>query len=236
MLYTDSDPLESLPVDAQGVEWRPAAIEEAIQRAALRVCGEVGYAQLNVQAILARSGVSRSSFFRHYHGKGDCFSAAYTSAAERLADRLLARARRWPEWPNGLRAGLIELLLFCEAEPGAAYSLLSEFQAAGAGAVAAHERLKQRLADALDSGRALTSPHQSAPPPGTANLIVGGVAETLQQALRREESGELWGLLPGLMHLAAVHYLGPEAAEAEWRLDSAAGAGGDAQARPPRAG
>jgi AcrR family transcriptional regulator len=190
-------------------------LDREIEEAALRACGELGYTRLTVEHLLERGPVGRSVFYRRFEGIADCFARAHGAAVERLAERVLRRAARWPEWRSGLRAGLIELLLLVESEPQIARALVIEVHAAGGEALARHNAAKRRFARAIDAERARVCLHSPAPSPGTAALIVGGIETLVRRHLEWGEPEDVWELLPQLLHFAVLPYLGPEAAQAE---------------------
>src|SRR5215510_10299498 len=63
----------------------------ANQRERIQAAAELGYAEMSVEAITARAGVSRRTFYEHFKNKEDAFLAAY-DALVRLVIRHIRRA------------------------------------------------------------------------------------------------------------------------------------------------
>src|SRR5262252_3529543 len=64
---------------------------ERILSAVAQAAAELGYAEMNVEAVIARAGVSRRTFYEHFRNKEDAFLAAYDAAVHQLA-RFVRRA------------------------------------------------------------------------------------------------------------------------------------------------
>jgi len=58
---------------------------ERILSAVAQAASELGYAEMSVQAIIARAGVSRRTFYEHSKNKEDAFLAAYDAVVHQQA-------------------------------------------------------------------------------------------------------------------------------------------------------
>lgn len=192
-----------------GHRTRPA--RERLLEAALLVSGERGYEPTSVNDIIERAKVSRTTFYKYFEGKEDCFAQAYKEAAEWLVLRLFGAAKRRSSWREGLRAGLSELLEFCANQPTIARALLAEPQAAGGAALEQHDRLMERLADAIDGARREID-SRPGPPPVTATFMVGAVETLVRTKLIDGEAQKAPEMLPGLLHFVVMQYFGEDAA------------------------
>ncbi|HEX4116439.1 MAG TPA: hypothetical protein VHY18_11265 [Solirubrobacteraceae bacterium] len=176
--------------------------------------------------------------------------AAFDEALAEIAACVEPASRQAGGWLEQTRAGLIELLRFCDERPETARELVVESIAWGPGVLERRGQLLDALAEALDRARAKddslevssgsgsahavpaaativpssapsptasaggdTSP--SAPPPGTAENLVGACVSLVHTRLLREEPGLLVELAPSLMSVIAHPYLGAEAARHE---------------------
>jgi AcrR family transcriptional regulator len=197
--------------------------------AMIDVVSERGRSNATVAHVVARSGVSRRTFYEVFEDFEDCFLAALDQSIVRASEYVLAAYDPAKKWRIRIRATLIGLLEFLEDEP--AMGRLCVVETLGAGRKV-HER-RQRAVDAaialVDEGRG-ESKSATALPPLTSEGVVGGVLSVLHARLvpysgtphggekageRRDPllvrppMGELTGSLMGMIVLP---YLGPVAA------------------------
>jgi AcrR family transcriptional regulator len=187
------------------------APRERILEAMLVTSGELGYEQVAVRHVIERARTSRATFYKHFEDREDCFAQAYGDAGGWLYRRLIGAARRRPSWREGVRAALAELLEFCANQPALARALLVEVHAAGERALSRRRELMERLSLALDSGRD-DLPTGQAPPPVTADFIVGAIDTLLAARLLDGDAARAPEMLPGLLHFVVMQYLGESAA------------------------
>ncbi|HET7054390.1 MAG TPA: TetR/AcrR family transcriptional regulator [Solirubrobacterales bacterium] len=185
---------------------------EGAMEGVLLACGELGYREASVRAILAHSGGHRAQFYKDFASKEDCFAQAYAVWIERLCVSVLEAAATTPGWEGGVKAAIVRLFQFVTARPAIARALFVEVQIAGEPALARHEAAVERLAAAIDSVRADIDPAE-APPEATGVFVVGGIESCAAEALSAGDPGRVWDALPELMHFAAGSYLGKEEAE-----------------------
>lgn len=178
----------------------------------LIACGELGFRETSVRAILEHSGGHRAQFYQHFESKEDCFAQAYAVWIERLCVNVLEAAATTPGWEAGVREAIVRLFQFVTAKPAISRALFVEVQIAGEPALARHEAAVERLAAAIDSARADIEPADE-PPEATGVFVVGGIESCITEALTAGDSGRIWDALPELMHFAAGSYFGKEAAE-----------------------
>jgi AcrR family transcriptional regulator len=185
---------------------------EGAMEGVLVACGELGFRETSVRAILEHSGGHRAQFYENFESKEDCFAQAYATWIERLCVSLLEAAATTPGWEAGIREAIVRLFRFATERPAIARALFVEVQIAGEPAMARHEAVVERLAAAIDSARAEIEPSE-APPEPTGSFVVGGIESCVCEALSAGDPGRLWETLPELMHFAVGSYFGKEAAE-----------------------
>lgn len=185
----------------------------------LVACGELGYRETSVRAILEHSGGHRAQFYKHFESRDDCFAQAYATWIERLSVSMLEAAVGTPGWEAGVRAAIVRLFQFATARPAIARALFVEVQIAGEPALARHEAVVERLAEAIDGVRA-EIPAEEEPPEATGAFVVGGIEACVAEALSGGDPDRLWDALPELMHFAAGSYFGKEEAEAAFERAS----------------
>jgi AcrR family transcriptional regulator len=187
-------------------------VREGAMEGVLIACGELGFRETSVRAILEHSGGHRAQFYQHFESKEDCFAQAYSAWIERLCVSVLEAAATTPGWEGGVREAIVRLFQFVTARPAIARALFVEVQIAGEPALARHEAAVERLAAAIDSARADIDP-AAAPPEATGVFVVGGIESCVCEALGAGDPGRLWDALPELMHFAAGSYFGNAEAE-----------------------
>lgn len=187
-------------------------VREGAMEGVLLACGELGFRETSVRAILEHSGGHRAQFYQHFESREDCFAQAYAVWIERLCTSLLEAAATTPGWEAGVREAIVRLFQFVTARPAIARALFVEVQIAGEPALARHEAAVERLAAAIDSARAEIDP-AVAPPEATGVFVVGGIESCVSEALTAGDPTRIWDSLPELMHFAAGSYFGQKEAE-----------------------
>jgi AcrR family transcriptional regulator len=208
-----------------------------IQRARLltamvEVTAERGAGNVTVAHVVARSGVSRRTFYEQFEDREDCFLAAFEDGIARLAAAILPAYERGARrthgtdgaqsthgWRERIRAGLVALLSVLESDPALARLVVVESLAAGPKAIERRARVAGRLVAAVDEGRG-EGKGGSVLAPLTAEGVVGGVLAVLHERLEesrrgRAEPPRVAELTNPLMSMIVLPYLGPAAARKE---------------------
>ncbi|MBS1885801.1 MAG: TetR/AcrR family transcriptional regulator [Actinobacteria bacterium] len=181
-----------------------------LRTAALELAGEKGYAALSVQKIIDRSGVGRSAFYSTFADKEECFLVAYGAAALELEQSLLDPCREAPDWLTGFVGSLAVLAALLAERPAWAAGVLAEVQVAGGAAGTVRKEVFERLSSAIDAARRETGSRHS-PPPTTAMFILAAIESAALRSLRGI-GPDFAVAAPDLIYVAAVPYLGAEAA------------------------
>ena len=150
--------------------------------ALIEVARERGAGGVTVAHVVARSGVSRRTFYELFEDRDDCFLAAFDVAVERAAQRVLPAYGAGGTWRERVRAGLEALLEFVDDEPGLGALCIVDALAAGPGAAERRAQLVSRLIDVVDEGRA-EAKGSAAPTRLTAEGVVGAVLAVLYARL-----------------------------------------------------
>lgn len=168
---------------------------------------ERGYAATRLSDLVELSGVSLSSFYRHFRDKDACFLAA---AEELLAGVEEATETGGPgSFEEQLRASLSAFAELVAAQPAAAQLLLLESFAAGPEVVAAIDGVVgglQRRALKL----AAESPQQAQLPPEVMEALIGAVQELARDRLRRRRETELADLMEVVAEVTLRYHPPPE--------------------------
>jgi AcrR family transcriptional regulator/DNA-binding MarR family transcriptional regulator len=197
--------------------------------AMVEVCAERGAANVTVAHIVARSGVSRRTFYEQFDDREECFLAAFDQAIARIAAQVIPAFETQGKWGDRVRAGLGALLAFLDEEPDVGRLCIVETLGAGSRALERRARILEALIAAIDHGRD-EARRGIDPPPLTAEGTVGAVlavihARLLEHPVHPRANGSrpakaagrpsLSGLSNPLMGMIALPYLGQAAAQRE---------------------
>lgn len=185
---------------------------ERLLQAVAEVAAERGYAEMTITGIVARAGVSRRTFYEQFAEKETALLAAYDAAVEQLANVLLDALAESPQWRTGLRAAVGALLGFLAVEPAFTRLMFVEMAAAGQRARAHHRRTVQTFVRGLD---ALRPDGATTPPASTARVLVGGIEQTIADAVLEGRIAELPALEPDVMYLLVLPWFGEDEARLE---------------------
>jgi len=180
------------------------------------VAVERGVGSVTVAHIVARSGVSRRTFYELFSDREDCLLAALDQAIGCAASAVLpVYDSAGPRWRERMRGALGALLQFFDEEPSMARLCVVESLGAGPGALERRTRVVRVLIGAVDEGRGEARPGGKAVPPLTAEGVVGAVLAVIHARLLERNRKPLSPLTPALMSMIVQPYLGQAAAERE---------------------
>jgi AcrR family transcriptional regulator len=183
---------------------------ERILSAVCQATAELGYADMSVEAIIARAGVSRRTFYEHFKNKEDAFLAAYDAVVHRLARHVQRAYLQQTTALERLRAGIGAYLQFLAGEPEIARMGIVEVLAAGPRALARRNDALRLFAEIIEDNI-----HQLVPsvrqPALTAESIVGGIYEVVFSRILAGRTAELSSMTDDL--LVAVLMLDVDAQE-----------------------
>jgi AcrR family transcriptional regulator len=201
------------------------------------VC-ERGRANATVAHVVARSGVSRRTFYEVFEDFEDCFLAALDQSLAEISRYVLDVYDPSERWRTRIRSALAGVLEFLDDEPAMARLCIAETLGAG---LKVHERrlaILNVVVVAVDEGRKQSRSADTLPPL-TSEGVVGGVLSVLHTRLiphsgsgrsaarakstgrvrdpgrTGEREGSLLELTGALMAMIVLPYLGPAAAAKE---------------------
>jgi len=180
----------------------------------IRVVGRKGYRAATVADAIAEAGVSRTTFYRHFADKHECFLVAYDVAAERALATVEADCEGERPWPERARSGLESLVELLAGDPELARVLVVEAVVAGADARRRQWAAIGRCARLLDAGRERRG-HEL--PASTGLMAASAVTGLLFDEVQAGRTAELVERLPDLLFALFVPYLGPWDAAEEMR-------------------
>ncbi len=182
------------------------------------VAAEEGAQNATVARVVARSGVSRRTFYDLFEDREDCFLAAFEDALGRVAERAIPAYAGGRPWQGRVRAALLAILAFLEEEPDLGRLLVVESLTAGPRAVQRRAELVEILVNVVREGEDDTK-GKGRPgfgqPALSAEGVVGAVLSVIHARLQRGETDWLTSLINPLMGMIVLPYLGPAAARRE---------------------
>ncbi len=192
-----------------------AEIQRArILAAMVELVAERGVSNATIAHIVARSGVSRRTFYELFKDREDCFVAAFEMAVERASRYVRDVYDPQAGWAVRIRVSLIALLGFLDAEPAIARLLIVESLGAGPRALQRRSQVLAILIAAVDEGRE-EAKGGSEPTPLSAEGVVGAVLSVLHARLLQKNPGRLVELANPFMGMIVLPYLGPSASRRE---------------------
>jgi AcrR family transcriptional regulator len=171
---------------------------ERILSAVAQATAELGYTDMSVEAIIARAGVSRRTFYEHFKNKEDAFLAAYDATVRQLARHVQRAYLQQTTALERLRAGIGAYLQFLASEPEIARMGIVEVLAAGPRALARRNDALRLFAEIIEDNI-----HQLVPscrrPTLTAETIVGGIYEVVFSRILAGRTAELPSMTDDLL-------------------------------------
>ncbi len=211
-----------------------------IQRARIlaglvEVVAEHGAANVTVAHIVARSGVSRRTFYELFVDREDCFLAAFDDAIERIAANVMPVYEEPGRWREKVRGGLGALLELLDHERAMGRLVIVDALGAGANALERRRRVLAHVIAVVEGGRSEVRSGDG-PQPMAGEGVVGGVLAVLHARLLASSTDEttrspgkadslsspppyegdsLAKLIGPLMGMIVLPYLGPAASRKE---------------------
>ncbi|HEY8582339.1 MAG TPA: TetR/AcrR family transcriptional regulator [Capillimicrobium sp.] len=205
--------LQRLPPGRHSVPTAEVARQqrERLMAGMLDAVGEQGYVATSVADVLARAGVSRRTFYEHFSDKEDCFLQAYDHVVAIAADAVRDVIAAQPDWRRAVRAGLALLLDTVAAHPRFARACIVEVLAVGPEGMRHRDAATQPFQRFFESGRDQAGAEWQLPAT-VAEILVGGILETITTRVMRNEADQVPALLDDLVYWALVPFIGPAAA------------------------
>jgi AcrR family transcriptional regulator len=172
--------------------------QERIMAAVARAAAELGYTEMSVEAIVARAGVSRRTFYEHFKNKEDAFLAAYDAVVRQQARHIRRAYFEETTVQDRLRAGIRAYLEFTASEPDVARMCIVEVLAAGPRAMSKRNEAMRMFAEIIEDNihELLPGCRRAAL---TAETIVGGIHEVVFSRILTGRVDELPGLADDLL-------------------------------------
>ncbi len=174
---------------------------------------ELGWANTTVADIVARSRISRRTFYETFANREECLAAVLEDILAMVEGELAGAALEGLGWRERVRGGLWVILAFLDREPVLARVCVVQALSGGPGVLARREEVLGRLVAVVDEGR--ESPRARRCTRLTAEGLVGAAFGIVYARLLKGPREPLTELLGELMGMIVLPYLGPAAARRE---------------------
>ncbi len=182
--------------------------------AAVRAVDELGWGHTTVADIVARSRISRRTFYETFANREECLSAVYEDILAVVAGKLAGAGLEDLGWRERVRRGLSVILAFLDREPVLARVCVVQALSGGPDVLERREEILGRLAAVVDEGRG-ESARGGECTALTAEGLVGAAFGIVHARLLKGQREPLTDLLGELMAMIVLPYLGPAAARRE---------------------
>lgn len=188
---------------------------ELILAAMIRVVGSKGYKETSVADVIEEAGTSRTTFYKYFTDKHECFLAAYDMLVEQVFAEVIAKCNGEQSWLQRMEQGLSTIVQLFALDPKLARTAVVEVAAAGADARQRHWNAVARFTEFLEDGRLLADGREL--PENISLMSAGAVSGLIFDELLAGRAEKLPAMLPDLLFAMLVPYIGPRAAAEEMR-------------------
>lgn len=179
----------------------------------IAVVAEHGYHDATVAQICAAAGVSRRTFYSYFSSKQECYLRAFDLIGEYLAEELAESGAGVDSWPDRVHARLEAMLAIFAANPDLVRFAVIAPLRAGEDIVDRQGVALERILAALTAGRPQDGDGDGhRPSPAIEQAVMGGMAGLITRKVEAGEGERLPELLPDLVELFLIPYIGREAA------------------------
>jgi AcrR family transcriptional regulator len=203
---TTRDP--GLPRNVEGLSQH-----ERLLWSMVRVIAEKGYDGVTVGEVVARAGVSRTTFYDEFADKDECLFAAYDRVIDELVAYVADAFSSERDWPERITDALDALLRALAAEPDVAQMAAVEVPAAGPQAHQRYRDALERFLPFLEEGKEFSG-RSGELPPEVELMAVGGAEVIIFDEVVGGRVANLPAMLPELVFAVLVPFIGPEDAAA----------------------
>ncbi len=203
----------TVPADVGILSQRRRIIEAMVES-----CAEKTYPATTIADIVRRASISRTTFYKRFEGKRECFDAALDWCLEELSATAAASHSPADPPPLAIRKAIAATLALMAAKPALAQLVMGE-------AIAVEPAVARRYRALLIPALQRLWGDRGAPPPSHSDprLSFGRAQVLVYNQILAGRTAELPQLLPDLVYIALLPFVGHEEAIEQARL-----AGGDA--------
>jgi AcrR family transcriptional regulator len=191
-----------------------AAARRRIREAAFDLAVDRGWSAATREAVIERAEVEPATFERHFGDIEECLLDVYDEGAEEMLSKITRAVAAEPTWLEQMRAlgrAMVEFLL---EDRRRARFIVVEVASGGDRVRVARERDLGRVCAMIDRGRfELEDPDSVGS--DTAVAVAGAIFLRVYQQVASGQFDVAYEILPEMMHILVLPYLGEQAALAE---------------------
>ena len=216
----DRPPPEPLRLSMRPPKAKPESLdaadhsERAIRAFAL-LAAERGYRDVKIEDVVRLASMSTTTFYANFAGKEDLMAAAIDSACAQALAAVVPAFNRQTSWPDAVRAGFGALLNFLASRPALARLVTVEVYGAGDEAIERRAAAMAPLGSLIENNTTLWGTTPSI----VFEMIAGGVAHLIHDAVRTSGPEALPSLAPICTYLTLFPFLGSENQMLGWMED-----------------
>jgi AcrR family transcriptional regulator len=178
-----------------------------LQGAMVAAVAQSGYADTTIKQLVSLAGVSRSTFYKHFADKEQCFLATYDVIAAMATERI-SRAYRTPtDWQERQRAGFQYFAEIILSERDASHLVLVDAIGAGHRVLDHRDRMISTF-ELMFRQSFQAAPQQALVTDTTIRALVSGIRRVAYRLLLRDEPERLNDVLDDLLAWA-IGYQAP---------------------------
>ncbi len=176
-------------------------------------CAEKTYAATTIADIVSRASISRTTFYKQFAGKRECFDAALDGAIEELREAAAKSCSRHDSPPEAVRKAAAADLALMAAKPALAQLVMGEAIAVEPKVAARYRRIVIPALERL--WEAAEQPRRSSNDPW---LSLGRAQVLIYNQILAGRTAELPALLPEIVYITLLPFAGHEEALRQARL------------------
>jgi AcrR family transcriptional regulator len=176
-----------------------------LQGGMVAAVAENGYAGTTIKQIVSLAGVSRTTFYKHFADKEQCFLATYDMIATMATERISRAYREPSEWRERLKAGFHYFAELIVLERDASHLVLVD--ALGAGhRVLEHRDRMIAVFELMFQQSFQSAPQQALVTDTTIRAIVSGIRRVAYRRLLEGEPEKLKDVIDDLLDWALSYH------------------------------
>ena len=164
-----------------------------------------GYAQATVTQLVSLAGVSRSTFYKHFADRQQCFLSTYDVIAAMASERITRAYRTQADPQAGLRAGFERFARIIIEEPAAAHLVLVDALGVGHSVLYHRERVSATFELMLAQGFQ-AAPEQAQVTDTTVKAIIAGIRRVAYRRLLHGHPEQVSELVEDLSAWALTYH------------------------------
>jgi AcrR family transcriptional regulator len=179
-------------------------------------CAETTYAGTTIADVVSRASVSRTTFYKLFNDKRDCFDAAATHCVDRIAATVAAAASGYDSPAEATREGAVAMLELLAAEPELALVLSGDVVGVDPELVECYSALTVPSLEALWEREGMPPPKHLSP-----GLAFGRAQLLVFHEVAAGRPERLPALVPDIVYLAIAPFAGHDEALRQARMAGA---------------